>query len=213
MEAIAIAADVKGSRRRMDREAWSERLRFVLREVNRKHRGDLLGGFDVSKGVDEFSGVLRPEARGGAILWSLVASLHPVPVRVSLALGELDVVPRRGRVLPSARLFDGPAFHQAARGLEAAHVSGRLLALAPPRPGVAAFEHVANLLYATVLGWTPRQLALFESYLERRSQTAVARIHGISQPTVSQALTRIHAKLVAESVVFVQEHPLWREDA
>jgi len=209
MDGIAVVADVKGSRRHGDREAWAAQLRLALREVNRRHRADLLGAFDVSKGVDEFAGLLRPDARVGRVLWTLLVGLHPVPVRVSLVGGALDVAPRRGRAMPSARLFDGPAFHQAARGLEEAHAAGRLVVLAPRTPDAVALEHVANLLYATTLAWTPRQLALFQTYLEFRSQTKVARLHRVSQPTVSQALMRIRAKLVAQSVDFFRENAPW----
>jgi hypothetical protein len=194
-DGVVVLADVKGSRRRRDRADLANRLPLVLRRLNRQHRRALLGRFEVQKGVDEFGGVLRASAPLGTVVRDLWEGLHPVPVRLAVVRGPLDVRPRSGRAgLPGVRAFDGPAFHAAAAAAEELRSQERFLRLRPRTPGTERLELLADAAYLHLLRWTPRQLAVVQAYRQAGGQAKAGRALGISQPAVSDALTRAQAR-------------------
>lgn len=208
MEAVVLLADVKGSRRMDERDAWADRLRDTLGALNRTYSRSLEGRFEVQKGVDEFGAVLRVGAPVGNVLVRLWCDLHPIPVRISLVKGELDVAPSPQtprRRLPSVTRFDGPAFHAAADGLARVEKEGGYLALRLNQSHLdEMLAHYANLAYLHLLRATPRQKELLLAYEEMGSQVKVAQTHGISQPAVSEALAATHARTLLPALALLR---------
>lgn len=189
MEAIVLLADVRGSRKTRDRRALARKLRVGLRRLNAAHSAAMLAPFEIQKGVDEFAALLRPGHDVGSTLVDLWSELHPARVRHAVVRGALDVVPRGAP--KSVRLFDGPAFHQAAQLLDSGVREGLVaLRLTGHVERDAVLEALANALYLHVQAWTPRQLEIVRAYRALGSQEAVARRMRITQPTVSAALGR-----------------------
>lgn len=199
-ECIVVLADVKGSRRRADRARLARRLPEALRELNRVHRGHIRGRFEVQKGIDEFGGVLQVDAPLGKLVSRLWFALHPVPVRLAIVQGVLDVTPVPKRTLPNVRAFDGPAFHVAAQGLDELRAKDRFVFLRPGDAVTELWEAFGDALYLHLLGWTPRQVTIVNAYRSTGSQAKVGRKLGISQPAVSDALHRAHARTLFPAI-------------
>lgn len=190
MQAVVFSADVVDSRRIASRPKFGRQLQKALQRANREAGALLLGRFEPLKGVDEFEGVVKRGAPLGRILTQLFEDLHPQPIRLALVAGEVE----RIGPSPGARAMDGPAFHKASRLLRTGYAPASLVSINifSERPENEMATHLANLLYLHQLGWTPRQMEVFRAYGRLGGQKAVARELGITQPTVSAALQRIH---------------------
>ncbi len=206
MEGIVVLGDIKGSRALPNRQLVSLKFRNALREINAAAKGHLVADFRMQKGVDEFAGILRADANPSRILLHLCQALHPAAARFAVVRGQLDVVP--GKAKTNVSDYDGPAFHVAARLLTEADSQDRLIsyrvARDPDRDDILMI--IANLVYFHWLNWTPRQLELFRAYRLMGLQEKVAQEFGITQPTVSLALSPLRP-----TFMFIAENHLLAE--
>lgn len=190
--AVVVLSDVRASRKLEDRAAFADRLEAVLGEINARAHG-LVGRFVAQAGIDEFTGVVEPGHAGG-VLRELWHRLHPVPVRYSVVMGRLDVVPSSDDGgLPPTSGFDGPAFHRAAELLRNLRAERRLVTVrASPRDRENhLLSHLGDMVYGHVLDCTERQMEVALAALEAGSQQEAADGLGVGQSTVSRTLAAI----------------------
>lgn len=200
MRGVALLCDVRRSRQIADRASFGQRLQDVLERVTGEHEAALLTALEVQAGVDEFGGVLRPGGVGDVIL-SLWERLRSVPIRYSLASGDIDVLMEDdgNRPLPSLSGADGSALHRATAQLDDLRESRSLFAVRLGETPSATGELLSSLgemSYLHLLSWTDRQAEIFFAYRRRGVQTEVARELGIDQSTVSRTLSNLEYRPV-----------------
>ncbi len=197
---VAILCDVRGSRRRPNRADLRDHLQDALSRINENAQHGLVAPFELQRGIDEFGAVLRPNANVGQILLVAWEALFPVDVRFSVVRDDLDITPDGGP--DRVPLYDGPALHRADDLLRSIERQGLLvgLDLGLPQPAGQLLSTNANLLYLHLLGFTQRQMEVFQAYREKGSQQEVAEAFGITQPTVSELMSKVEARLVLHSM-------------
>lgn len=200
MLATVLLADLKGSRKIEDRPLAARKLRELLAQINREHAEVFVAPLQIEKGIDEFAAILQPKQDPTRVLLELWDGVHPWAIRIALIRGQLDVIPRAGA--RDVRRFDGPAFHVANRAMAEMDPKERLVAISVTGNDEtdAQVTLLANLLYYRWLEWTPRQLEMFQGYRRWGLQERVARALKITQPTVSQALSRVHAVFMKKAI-------------
>lgn len=188
-----VLGDVVASREIPDREAFRERLLSALTSANERHADAVVAEFTPQKGVDEFGGVLASPARVYDVVDEIARQLHPQEVRFAVCWGAVDVAPDAQDV----QRMDGPAFHRADELQQSIAGTGYRFALDlgdPPLDTTLADE--INLLRLWKADWTARQHRVVARYEALESQGAVADELGISQPAVSQALSRANYRVL-----------------
>jgi DNA-binding transcriptional ArsR family regulator len=176
----------------------------VLTKLSETHEPALLTALEVQAGVDEFGGVLRP-GRIGDVLLSLWENFREVPIRYSLASGEIDVLLEGdgNRSLPSLSGADGSALHRATAQLEELRESRSLFGIRlgeKPSPTGALLSSLGEMSYLHLLSWTARQAEVFFAYRRLGVQTEVARELGIDQSTVSHTLSKLEYRPMLDAL-------------
>ena len=188
-----VLGDVVASRDVPDRAAFRERLLSALESVNETYEAAVVADFALQKGVDEFGGVLASPAKVYDVVDEITRNVHPQEVRFAVCWGEVDVAPDAADV----QRMDGPAFHRADELQQSIADTAYRFAMDlddPPLDTILADE--INLLLLRKADWTDRQNRVVARYDELGSQDAVADELGISQPAVSQALSRANHRVV-----------------
>lgn len=190
-----VLGDVVASRDIDDREAFRERLLEACATVNETLEDAVVAGFTPQKGVDEFGGVLDSPARVYDVVETIARHLHPEEVRFAVAWDKVDVAPDANDV----QQMDGPVFHRADELQDSIADSPFRFAMDlddPPLDATLADE--INLLLLRKAEWTARQHRIAARYAELGSQAAVADELAVSQPAVSQSLSRANYRVLRE---------------
>ncbi len=192
----ALVADLEGSRALPDRFALARRLEGVLASLRRESArtgAPWLAPLESVRGLDELSGVLHRPGPALQAVFRLTLELWPHRFRFALARGTLDVGLGSGQ----AGAMDGPAFHRAADALQRARREKLPLALAVPgwpREAGAVIEGALRLHAVLTAAWTPRQAETVRVWRRLNRQREVARALGVTQPTVSEILSKARAR-------------------
>lgn len=188
-----VLGDVVASRDIPDRQGFRERLLSAIASVNETYDETVVADFALQKGVDEFGGVLDSPVHVYDIVDELTRRVHPQEVRFAVAWGEVDVAPDASDV----QRMDGPAFHRADELQQSIADTAYRFAMDlddPPLDTTLADQ--INLLLLRKADWTDRQHRVVARYDELGSQGAVADELDISQPAVSQALSRANYRVL-----------------
>ena len=190
-----LLGDVVSSRDIDERPDFGTALADACAAVSERHADAFAAPLEPLKGVDEVGGVLADPAPLYDILDSLRERLHPQELRVAVAAGRVDVGLETGDV----SRMDGPAFHRADELLSGLGASSLRVAFDFERaPLDAALADEVNLLFLLKRRWTDRQRDVVRAYRDTESQDAAADHLGVSQPAVSQALSRASWPAVRE---------------
>ena len=185
------------------------RLESLFRELNGELSHRLEAGFQLRKGTREFGAILTGGPGAGAVLRRLWTELHPVKTRVAFVPGRVrvqtDLWNGGGGTRGPASLhhFAGPPLDRAGTLLEEL-VDSRSLVAVDLRDGRSAerLRHLGTLLQLRLVEWTPRQLETYLAYRRLGSQSRTAQQLGVTQPTVSETLSRIEARATTEALDF-----------
>ena len=186
---LCLTADVIGSRAGADGAPVQDRVRDALARANRGFAAALVVPFSITVG-DEFQGLLRDPARALEAELFLRLALAPLSIRCGLGVGGVA-----GPIARRTAEMDGPCFHRSRAALEEAR--GRKAPLTWLRSGDGRTDAAANacfLLLAALHGrWSPKQVEALGVFLEAGSQTAAARVLGLSQPSLRKRLQSARA--------------------
>lgn len=201
---LASASDVPASGS-PGRRAWS--LESLFRDLNSELSGRLRAGFQLRKGTREFGAILEDQTHAGRLLLRVWAELHPLRTRVVLVPGPLQVQTEMwaggGRGPASLHQFAGPPLERAGRLLgELVDSPSFLHVELEDRARSEGLRHLGTLLHLRLSGWTPRQLETYRTYRRLGSQRRTAAALGVTQPTVSETLSRVDAAPTAEALAF-----------
>lgn len=185
------------------RRAW--KLESLFRELNSDLSHRLRAGFQLRKRAREFGAILEDATDAGRMLLRIWAELHPLRTRVVLIPGPLRVQTElwtgASRGPSSLHQFAGPPLDRAGEQLEELVESPAFLRVDVDDRGRAErLRHLGTLLHLRLSGWTPRQLETYRTYRRLGSQRRTADALGVTQPTVSETLSRVDAASTAEAI-------------
>jgi hypothetical protein len=118
-----IIGDLVRSRRLRDRVAFSRKISSSIAKTNDLFKNDLYAPLVITRGIDEFSGILYSPSKAYRIYQELSMHLYPGLIRIAVVTGTLDVRVRS----KNARMIDGPAFHLASDLVRKAKTNRRVL--------------------------------------------------------------------------------------
>lgn len=182
------------------------RLESLFRDLNRELSHRLEAGFQLRKRAREFGAILKGGDGAGRLLLRVWTELHPATTRAVFVPGPVRVQTdlwTGGGGAASLHHFAGPPLDRAESLL------GRLVE-SPSRVSVdledgrsaERLRHMGSLIHLQLTGWTPRQLETYLAYRRLGSQSRAARELGVTQPTVSETLSRIDASTTTGALEF-----------
>jgi hypothetical protein len=192
MKYICVIGDIVKSRKVKNRAGLQEQLQKTLDEINRKRRGCLISPFTITLG-DEFQVVYREADFIFNDLWKVLLNLHPVKVRCSVGIGELNTLVNPKRAIG----MDGPAFYAARAGLTELKKSGSLFCITSPTEPVSNWINLAlELISHQSTNWKRTRLLVFDALLNGEETKAIARTAGISPTAVYKNFDSGDLKLI-----------------
>lgn len=192
---VALLGEVDENPVVMDSGSLVERLGRTLEGLNQELAEALIVPLAVPGEVPEFVAVLGDLSAAYPISRTVAEALHPLPVRVAVCVGEVNLSPET-----AADQIDGPAFDEAAELIYQGRKEDRMLTT---RSGDEAIDLMANalflLLYRDLQTWTERQCEVVRLYRRFGRQQDVAEELGVSQQSVSSSLAGAGWKSLAEA--------------
>jgi hypothetical protein len=193
--AVCLTSDLVDSRSLEHRADVQLQLEAMLADVNREFADALLVPFTITLG-DEWQGLLRNSASALRADFAIRETLRPLSIASGFGVGPFETALRE-----RTALMDGTCFHRSRTALENAR----------RRKGSAAIlqsddtlldepvNAVLLLLHAISEGWTEKQAASFQAFDTHGTESAAAKVLGVSQPTVHQSLEGSMAKMYVEA--------------
>ncbi len=160
MKYLVLIGDVLASRHLPERAQFQRRLKSALQGLNGR-RKVLASPYTLTLG-DEFQAVYRDTQGVFADIFTLLAEVAPVRVRLAVAVGEI-VTPINPR---QSIGMDGPAFHRARARLERLKGEGRLLGIHDSGDGRWKLPAATLAVLSGLMeGWRQTRLQLFAGML------------------------------------------------
>jgi len=192
---MALLGEVDENPVVMDSAALVDRLTRTLEGLNQELAEALTVPLAVPGEVPEFVAVLRDLGAAYPVSRTIAEALHPLPVRVAVCVGEVNLFPEA-----APDQIDGPAFDGAAELIYRGRKEDRMLTI---RSGDEPVDLMANalflLLYRDLQTWTGRQCEVVRLYRRFGRQQDVAEELGVSQQSVSSSLAGAGWKSLAEA--------------
>lgn len=187
------------------RTAWE--LESMFRRLNEEIADRLRAGFQLRKQTREFGAILsQPEGASG-VLQRVWMEVHPLKTRLVLVPGRIriqtDLWSDRTGGPPGLHQFAGPPLDRAAELL--AELDGGPACLDVELDDGRAASHLrqlGTLLHLRLARWTERQLETYRTYRRLGSQRRTAEELGVTQPTVSETLSRVDASATTSALEF-----------
>lgn len=157
---IVLIADIESSKqiKEEQREALQAKLQQELDHLNKIEYGPV-SPYTITLG-DEFQAVFEEADMLFIHFFRILAKLHPVRVRFSLGVGSIATPLNTEQSIG----MDGPAFHQARKGMDQLKESGFLFHLNVEEEDNAALKLINNsleLLSHEIQTWNQNRLSIF----------------------------------------------------
>ncbi len=207
---FAVIGDMVASKklRRGQRAAAQETLADVLSNLNLCWEGSVAANFTITLG-DEFQGLLHGDSDAVSAALLLLYGMRRYPVRLAVGFGDIHT-----QINPAAAIgADGPAFHNARRMIESmkARHGARLRFALPDERVQRELNIVAALCDKLAEEWTDKQALAVHLMLmsrlrgERLTQTGLAALLNVSQPTVNDQLSAAGFNEYCAAMLYIKE--------
>ncbi|MCC5905709.1 MAG: hypothetical protein JJU13_05870 [Balneolaceae bacterium] len=185
---LVLIGDIIGSKSIdvADREKVQQKLTDTLGEINRQSPV-IESPLTVTLG-DEFQGVYSDASTLLSDTWKVLAALHPVRVRFSVGIGEILTSINREQAIG----MDGPAFHNARRGIENLKDTGYLYSVIKTegdkdkttQPVTDLVNHSLKMFSNEIKRWNKVRFQILLSILRGDSVKVIAGKLNISEAAV-----------------------------
>ncbi len=195
-----LIADIVRSTRMKDRARVQQKLNNILDKTNFQHRGSIFAKLLLTRG-DEFEGAFKDAWSCYCAFEDIEQAFYPIRIRAGIGIGEIST-----EFSKRVTSMDGPAFHRAREGLRLVKkgTSGVLI-----HSGNKEMDESVNivlrLLWSMRDKWTDRQRMVIDHYLSLDAPThaKVAEHFGVRQPTISDILSKGHARAMYDARLFL----------
>lgn len=182
---LVIIGDIEDSQsvESQDREVLQEQLSETLEELSNAYEDQIVSPYTITLG-DEFQAVFNSGDAVFVQMIKIMAALHPVGVRFSLAVGRIDTPINSEQAIG----MDGPAFHQARGGIELLKESGYIFNILfddenyQASPEAAIINNSLQLLSGRIRGWNKRRIIILHMIKEGYDYKQISKALDISQP-------------------------------
>ena len=178
---IVIIGDIELSRKipEDERKQLQKKLETVFRKLNRAS-GCIISPYTITLG-DEFQAVYESAEDIFQHIWTIIATIHPVYVRMSIGVGEITTEINQKNALG----MDGPAFYKARERLLQMKENSLLLSVAT---GDEAFNRLVNnsfrILNANLRSWKKNRFTILQQLYEGNEIKQIAKEIGLSEVAV-----------------------------
>lgn len=178
---IVIIGDIEHSKQlsRDERKQVQKNLESVFRKLNRAS-GHIISPYTITLG-DEFQTVYDSAVEIFKHIWTVMANIHPVHVRISIGVGEITTDMKRKNALG----MDGPAFYKARDQLEQMKENKLLLSVSTENNG---FNRLVNnsfrILDANLRSWKKNRYIILQKMYEGKEVKQIANEVGLSDVAV-----------------------------
>ena len=187
---LALIADIVASKKIPERGKFQRELKEELERINREQSIHLLSPYTITLG-DEFQAVYRHYSTVVADIWRIIAAIYPQKIRFALGYGLLTTDINEIQAIG----MDGPAFHQARRGINHLKEGERTLIRLEGE----------NLLGKDLLNQSLELMSLHQdSWKERTQRIFWGMLEGRSAESLSQI--EVEGKTISERAVYKQIH-------
>lgn len=178
---LVLIGDIKGSQsiETENRGALQETLTRKLQALNEEYKEEIASPYTITLG-DEFQVVFNSGRTVFVQMLKIMAAIHPVEIRFSLAVGRLDTPINTEQAIG----MDGPAFHQARRGIEILKESGYIFHIIfdeEDSPELHIINNSLQLISGQMRGWNKRRLMILHMLKEGYDYKKISEAVGISQ--------------------------------
>jgi len=194
-----VIGDLVGSRAVRGRKSAARRIERTLAEVTAEltetEGVDLFAALPAFvKGIDEISAVFWRPAKSYAWCRMINQRIAPMVFRFAIARGAIDI----GLDAAKVSRMDGPAFHKAAGGIEQARKRDQLFSISCGFPGSPdeLLTVLANTVQSLFSKLSEHQRSVVSLYEIHGNQSQVAKVLGITQQAVSDALRAAQFRLL-----------------
>jgi hypothetical protein len=178
---IVVIGDIEHSKQLPgdERKQVQKNLESVFRKLNRAS-GHIISPYTITLG-DEFQTVYNSAGDIFKHIWTVMANIHPVHVRISIGVGEITTDMKRKNALG----MDGPAFYKARDQLEQMKVNKLLLSVATENEG---FNRLVNnsfrILDSNLRGWKKNRFVILQKMYEGKEVKQIANEIGLSEVAI-----------------------------
>jgi len=191
---LAVIGDLRQSREDPKREETQRLLERALESVNALPELGIASRFMITLG-DEFQGLLSRPGSAIRLMAEIDRVMIGAPLRYGLGLGGLTTDLREQAVA-----MDGPCFHHAREAMEEAKRGGGSVVVRGYREEQdQAINRIFALLDTLRTKWKPVQEETVRLMRQHKLQKEVARIRGVPDSVVSEALKAAHYAQIAKS--------------
>lgn len=191
---IAIIGDIKQSKLIDNRNTVQEKLKKVLKEINKKYESDISSKFIITLG-DEFQGLLCKGKNVMHIITDIERKMYPIKIRFGVGVGEITTAINSEMAIGA----DGPGYYKARDAIKylKQNEKKRKTNISDIRIEVQGDNQASTMMINTILSlltvikesWTDRQREIIWDMMEYQdSQIDVAKRFHIQQPAVQKNL-------------------------
>lgn len=178
MNHLALIADIIGSRKLTNRRTVQSQLKGVLDTLNVNSK-QLASPYTITLG-DEFQAVFTGADRLFPDLFAIMAALHPVELRFSIAAGRLETPINPNQAIG----MDGPAFYRARDLLEQMKQRDRVLDVAGLTDNDGLLNAALGLFNHQLRKWRANRLEVLQRLLQGWEVAAISESLDITEQSV-----------------------------
>lgn len=191
---LAVIGDIKESKSIKNRTEVQEKLKSVLRGINKKYAKDFASRLTVTLG-DEFQGLLSSGENIIAMIFAIERNMYPTKIRFGIGIGDITTPIDHKLAIGS----DGPGYYKAREAIQylkqnekkkqSSQSDIRIKIFGGEYPAAELINTILSLMTAIKHSWTDRQRHTIWDMLEHQdSQTKAAKRLGITQSSVQKNL-------------------------
>ncbi|HHE54854.1 MAG TPA: ArsR family transcriptional regulator [Caldithrix abyssi] len=198
---FVIIGDIVQSRQIKKRAQVQKIFAQAIADLERNFNDSFLSPPTLTIG-DEFQAVLQSTQDLFMLVHQFEIAMEPVQVRFGLGLGQIETPINRQAAIG----MDGSAFHYAREAIEQARLQNRkyLLITAMDEIQHKALELLLRWIDLNLQTWSIEKLKILTMHRQGKRQKEIANSLKMSQPAISQHLSKPVFSLIMESELFLE---------
>jgi len=194
MKKIAMIGNIVSSKKIADREKTQKKLQSILDSLNSKKDKHLISPYTITLG-DEFQALFNQADDLFLDAFLILQAIYPEKIRFSFGIGTIETIINRKYAIG----MDGPAFHNARKGIEELTKTSYLF-------NVAGLENYQSNLCIMTLRlvshnlrkWGRNRLEVFTLLYESKSVKEIAEIVQLSDKAIYKTIDVGDLKTILE---------------
>jgi transposase len=178
---IVVIGDIEHSKQFHgdERKQIQKNLEVILQKLN-KDSSQIISPYTITLG-DEFQVVYDSSSKLFKHIWTIMANIHPVSVRISIGVDEITTDINRKNALG----MDGPAFHKAREQLDLMKEKKLLLSISTKDVKLDKLVNSTfGILDANLRNWKKNRFDILQKLYEGKEVKQISKEIGISEVAV-----------------------------